>query len=171
MSQLKSYIPDDNHALMILREAIDTALAYAGESLAELGQKCESGVATKIIIRAWVLQVVYSVGRAEVICEALSYNMLWRWFVGYTDVWEAVPEGEAFLRDIQKVSAEPRIVEMVHRCLLNNMQMLSDAGQFAVNYGLLNTLRAHYASADPHENQPSESSGVKAKGGGSNMPG
>lgn len=174
ISHLKSYIPADNHALINLREAVDSALAFAGDALAELAERCESGAAPKIVIRAWVLQVVYSVGRAEVVCEALHYNMLWRWFVGYTDVWEALPEQALFLRDMQRVSADARVVDMVYRCLLNNMQMMADAGQFVVNYGLLNTLRAHYVINEGvvnDSNKTGSAGGQKNKGSGPGMPG
>lgn len=175
ISHLKSYIPADNHALINLREAIDNALAYAGDALVDLAERCESGVAPKIVIRAWVLQVVYSVWRDEMVCEALHYNMLWRWFVGYTDVWETLPEDTMFLRDMQRVSADPRVVDMIHRCLLNNMQMLADAGQFVVNYGLLNTLRAHFAvTEESHEAKESltpHAADQKPKRNGPIMPG
>lgn len=171
ISHLKSYIPADNHALINLREAVDSALAYAGDALSELAERCESGAAPKVVIRAWVLQVVYSVGRAEVVCEALHYNMLWRWFVGYTDVWENLPEATLLLRDMQRVSADPRVVDMVYRCLLNNMQMLADAGQFVVNYGLLNTLRAHYAISEGSNEAHERAGGQKNKGSGPIMPG
>lgn len=148
ISRLKSYIPNENHPLVSLRDAIDSAFSYENEIMVEVSDKCESGVDPRIIIRAWVLQIVYSIGRAEIVREALTYNMLWRWFVGYTDAWQPLPKSEQFIQDMRMISSEPRIVDVVHRCLLNRVQECADACEFCINYGLLNTLRSHYVDVD-----------------------
>lgn len=148
ISHLKSYIPDDKHPLVSLRDVIDSVLSYENEAISELAEKCESGVDPRIIIRAWVLQIVYSSGRAEIVREALTYNMLWRWFVGYVEAWQPLPKSDKFIRDMRMISSDPRIVDLVHRCLLKRAQECADSCEFCINYGLLNTLRSHYVDVD-----------------------
>ncbi|WP_370679405.1 transposase [Comamonas sp. GB3 AK4-5] len=145
ISHLKSYIPGGDHELVSLREVIDNAFAYEGDALTDLVDRCESEVAPKFVIRAWVLQIVYSIGHAAIVREALAYNMLWRWFVGYTGAWEPLPKAEAFIHDMRMVSTDPRVVQVVHRCLSKNIVTQPELSEFRINFGLLDTLHAHYS--------------------------
>lgn len=140
---LKSFVPDD-HALVALREAIDSTLAYEGAVLGELTLQCASGVDARVITRAWLLQIVYSLADAKRVREGLGYNMLWRWFVGYRLRSEPLPEPQAFIRDIGMISADPHAIDIVCRCLDNSALLAADTEEFCINYGLLHTLRSHH---------------------------
>lgn len=149
ISHLTSYIPKGDHELVSLREVIDNAFAFAGDVLVDLEARCESAVPPKFVIRAWVLQIVYSIGRAAVVREALSYNMLWRWFVGYTGAWEPLPDAKAFIRDMWMLRSDARVVQLVHRCLSKNIVMQPELSEFRINFGLLETLHAHCVNSEP----------------------
>ncbi|WP_189530513.1 transposase [Paludibacterium paludis] len=151
INNLRTYIPDPAHALVILRDHIDDALGAETDALRELSDRCAGGVAAAFVIRAWVLQIVYSLGRAEIVREALTYNMLWRWFVGYTEASTPLPDAEEFVRDMCLVSADARVVNAVYRCLSCHVSTHADACEFSINFGLLHTLRDHYVPALPPE--------------------
>jgi transposase len=151
---LKSFVPE-NHALVALREAIDSILAYEGLFMNELSMQCESGMDARMITRAWLLQIVYSLANPKRVREELGYNMLWRWFVGYLLRSEPLPELRAFVQDINMASAHPHVVDIVHRCLSNGALLSADTEEFNINRGLLHALRAHHldvlglAKSDP----------------------
>ncbi len=147
ISHLRSYIPDQHHALVALRDMIDDVLGYESEVTKELTARCSSGVAASFVIRAWVLQIVYSLGRAEQVREAMIYNLFWRWFIGYTEASEPLPDAEEFVQDMRLVSSDPRIVNAICRCLSSNVPAQAQAGEFRINFGLLHTLRDQHASA------------------------
>jgi transposase len=143
VDRLQSFVPDD-HALVALREAIDSTLAYEGTVLNELTRECTSGVDARVIMRAWLLQIVYSLADPKRVREGLGYNMLWRWFVGFLLRSEPLPEARAFIHDIRMVSAHPQAIDIVHRCLTHGALADVDTEEFSINYGLLHTLRAHH---------------------------
>lgn len=140
---LKSYAEPD-HGLVALREAIDSVLAYEGLVMSELTMQCTSGLDARMVTRAWLLQIVYSLADPRRVCKGLVYNMLWRWFVGYTLRSEPLPEPQAFVRDIKMLSTHPRVIEMVLRCLSDGSFLQADPAEFRINYGWLHSLRADH---------------------------
>lgn len=141
---LKSFVPED-HPLVTLREAIDSTLAYEGLFMTELTRQCASGLDARMITRAWLLQVVYSLSDPRRVREGLVYNMLWRWFVGYLLRSEALPEVEAFVRDLNTVASHPHVIDIVHRCLNTGAMLHVDSEEFRINRGLLHALRMQHA--------------------------
>lgn len=169
LNVLRSYIPGEDHALVGLREAVDGALTHEDDAVRDLTQRCTSGVSASYAIRAWVLQIAYSISRAQIVGQALAYNMAWRWFVGYSQAAEPLPGVEALVGDMQMVSSDPRIVEAIYQCLLGSQHLPVDSsGEFHMNFGLLHTLRHHLAAARPLEGNPPGSPGTEP--GGSTMP-
>lgn len=140
---LKSYAEPD-HGLVALREAIDSVLAYEGLVMSELTSRCASGVDARMITRAWLLQIVYSLADPKRVRKGLVYNMLWRWFVGYSLRSEPLPELQAFVQDIKMISANPRVVDMIFRCLSDGSFLHADPAEFCINYGWLHSLRADH---------------------------
>ncbi|WP_447774147.1 transposase [Variovorax boronicumulans] len=140
---LKSYAEPD-HGLVALREAIDSVLAHEGLIMSELTARCVSGVDARMITRAWLLQIVYSLADPKRVRKGLVYNMLWRWFVGYSLRSEPLPEPQAFIQDIKMVSAHPRVIDIVFRCLSDGSFLHADPAEFRINYGWLHSLRADH---------------------------
>lgn len=75
-------VPTD-HPIRKLRVLVDTIL---GELDGLLGERYAEGGRPSIpperILRASLLQVVYSVRSERLLMEQLNYNLLFRWFVG-----------------------------------------------------------------------------------------
>src|ERR1700739_2008944 len=71
------------HPLRRVRALLDEALDSMSQDLdrvyAEGGRE---SVAPERLVRALVLQVLYSIRSERLLCEQLDYNLLFRWFVG-----------------------------------------------------------------------------------------
>lgn len=139
---LSSFVPPE-HPLVELREDIDSAMAFGHAAIADFSQQNCCQTEPRILIRAWLLQLVYSLTSAEQLLQALSYNMLWRWFVGYSRVSEDLPKKEFFINELEQISAYPSVIELVDNCL-KKLSFLHDDGWFRVNHGLLHALRVQY---------------------------
>jgi transposase len=79
---LESRIPA-NHPLRPVRTMIDEALrALHGELDAMYAAAGRPSIAPERLLRASLLQVLYSIRSERLLCEQLDYNLLFRWFVG-----------------------------------------------------------------------------------------
>lgn len=82
MVPLQTLIPED-HPLRKIRQVCDESMApltSAWESqYSSVGQP---GVPPAILLRAWVLQALYSIRSERALCEQIGFNVLFRWFVG-----------------------------------------------------------------------------------------
>src|ERR1700712_3137630 len=87
-SAMFSYLsPEDrvpaNHPLRPVRAMVDTALKVLSpvfdEMYASFGRP---SIAPEKLLRALLLQVLYSVRSERMLMEQLEYNLLFRWFVG-----------------------------------------------------------------------------------------
>jgi transposase len=84
-------IPSD-HPLRPVREMTDTVLRQLSPRFAGLYPKTgRPSVAPEKLLRALLLQVLYSVRSERLLMEQLEYNLLFRWFVGLSmddPVWD-----------------------------------------------------------------------------------
>ncbi|QTF08710.1 transposase [Brenneria izadpanahii] len=150
MDHLSSFIPP-SHALVDLREAIDDVMAGEHDAVSKLGEKCICGVNARTVIRAWLLQILYSRTSARQVYEILTYNMLWRWFIGYDRISEKLPKAEPFIHDMDMVSTDPGALGIVCRCLANHEALHDNTGEFCINHGLLHTLRIRHPARKPSD--------------------
>jgi transposase len=75
-------VPKD-HPLRPLRVMVDTALKAMSPSFARLyATSGRPSIAPEKLLRALLLQVLYSVRSERMLMEQLDYNLLFRWFVG-----------------------------------------------------------------------------------------
>src|ERR1051325_6639010 len=97
-SALYSYVsPDDrvpaNHPLRAIREMADQALRQLSPRFSRLySQLGRRSIAPEKLLRALILQVLYSIRSERMLMEQLEYNLLFRWFVGLNideAVWSA----------------------------------------------------------------------------------
>lgn len=139
--------PNDDHPLSLLRRAIDKMLAYEAELVLALAAKAQGGMPGQMLIRAWLLQIVYSVGGARKLWRRLRVDLEWKWFVGYAVASELLPDTDAFVHDIGMVSSDPRVIEIVFRCLSNNSIIDTELSEFSVNTDLIQALHARSATA------------------------
>lgn len=87
-SALFSYLsPEDrvpqDHPLRIIRELMDRVLVELSPGFDELYAKVgRPSIPPEQLLRALVLQALYSVRSERLLMEELNYNLLFRWFVG-----------------------------------------------------------------------------------------
>lgn len=91
-SQVSDFVPAD-HPLRRIRTLVDEALeSMHGSFTVSYSHTGRPSIAPERIIRALLLQILYSVRSERRLVEEIRYNMLYRWFVGMTlddPVWDA----------------------------------------------------------------------------------
>ena len=84
-------VPAD-HPLRPIREMVDTALRALSPEFARLYPKTgRPSIPPEKLLRALLLQVLYSIRSERQLIEQLDYNLLFRWFVGLSmddPVWD-----------------------------------------------------------------------------------
>ena len=84
-------VPRD-HPLRAIRTMADTALRELGPRFARLYASCgRPSIAPEKLLRALLLQILYTVRSERQLIEQLDYNLLFRWFVGLSmddPVWD-----------------------------------------------------------------------------------
>ena len=85
-------VPKD-HPLRPIRKMVDEILVELSPRFKKLYSKTgRPSIAPEKLLRALLLQILYSVRSERLLMEELDYNMLFRWFVGLSmddDVWDA----------------------------------------------------------------------------------
>jgi transposase len=114
------------HPLRPIRQYVDTALTALSPQLTKLyAQTGRPSIAPEKLLRALLLQVLYSLRSERLLMEELQYNLLFRWFVGLdldAPVWDVtvftknrdrVLEGEVATAFFEQVLAQAK----AHRLL------------------------------------------------------
>ena len=79
---LEARIPAD-HPLRAMREMVDTALKRLSPRFASLyADGGRPSIPPERLLRALLVQVLYSIRSERLLMEQLEYNLLFRWFVG-----------------------------------------------------------------------------------------
>jgi transposase len=85
-------VPAD-HPLRALRKMCDEALRQLSPTFDELyAPTGRPSIAPELLLRALLLQPLYSIASERLLMEQLDYNLLFRWFVGLgmdAEVWDA----------------------------------------------------------------------------------
>ena len=93
-----SYVPMEqripaDHPLRVLRPRVDAVLRELSPRFAELYARVgRPSIAPEKLLRALLLQVLYTIRSERLLMEQLDYNLLFRWFVGLEmddPVWNA----------------------------------------------------------------------------------
>jgi transposase len=88
---LEQRVPPE-HPLRTIRQMVDTALVGLWERFEALyAQTGRPSIAPERVLRALLLQILYSIRSERLLMEQLDYNLLFRWFVGLTldePVWD-----------------------------------------------------------------------------------
>jgi len=89
---LEQRVPKD-HPLRPIRKMVDEILVGLSPQFEKLYSKTgRPSIAPEKLLRALLLQILYSVRSERLLMEELDYNLLFRWFVGLTmddDVWDS----------------------------------------------------------------------------------
>jgi transposase len=110
-----------SHPLRPIRQSVDTALTALSPQLATLyAHTGRPSIAPEKLLRALLLQVLYSIRSERLLMEQLDYNLLFRWFVGLdldAAVWDVTVftknrdrllEGEVATAFFEQVLAQAR---------------------------------------------------------------
>src|SRR5206468_7018879 len=93
-----SYVPVEHripadHPLRVMRSLVDAVLRELSPRFAELYSRVgRPSIAPEKLLRALLLQVLYTIRSERLLMEQLDYNLLFRWFVGLEmddAVWDA----------------------------------------------------------------------------------
>lgn len=136
-------VPTD-HPIRKLRALVDTILAdMDGIFAARYAQGGRPSIPPERLLRAALLQVVYSVRSERLLMEQLDYNLLFRWFVGLNvddPVWDH--STFSFNRDrLFDDEIAQRFFE--HTVLLAQMKELVSNEHFSVDGTLLEAWASH----------------------------
>src|SRR5947209_4172058 len=72
-----------NHPLRPIRTIMDRVLARLNNQFAEMYSTIgRPSIAPEKLLRALLLQVLYSIRSERLLMEQLTYNLLFRWFIG-----------------------------------------------------------------------------------------
>src|ERR1017187_74783 len=136
-------VPSD-HPLRRLRGMVDTALKEMSPQFAEMySHYGRPSIAPEKLLRALLLQVLYSVRSERLLMEQLGYNLLFRWFVGmsmddgvgdvtvFTKNRERLLEGEIAEAFFEQVVEQARAQELLsdEHCTVDGTLVQAWAGQ------------------------------------------
>lgn len=85
LKKLDDFVPA-KHPLRVIRTMVNKALTEMGELFAEMYEEDAKGgrpsIAPEKLLRAMLLQVLYSIRSERQLMEQTQYNLLFRWFIG-----------------------------------------------------------------------------------------
>ena len=146
-------VPQD-HPLRPVREMVDTILQEMSGRFARLySERGRPSIAPERLLRALLLQIVYSVRSERLRMEQLDYNLLFRWFVGM-EMDEAVWNHAVFSKNRERLLNEQIAQAFFQRVLRQAQPYLSDE-HFTVD-GTLIEAWASQKSFLPKDGEPPE---------------
>jgi len=154
-------VPQD-HPLRPLRAMADEALRELRARFSKLyANTGRPSIAPEKLLRALLLQVLYSVRSERMLMEQLDYNLLFRWFVGL-NMDDAVWDATVFTKNRQRLLAGDiadaffaAVLKQARRC-----DLLSDE-HFTVDGTLLEAWAGHksFRRADDNQQPPATGPG------------
>lgn len=142
-----------NHPLRPLRQMTDEALAELSPLFEQLYSKTgRPSIAPERLLRALLLQVLYSVRSERMLMEQLDYNLLFRWFVGLTPD-EAIWDVTVFTKNRDRL-LEGDVARAFFSAVLGQAQAknLTSSEHFTVDGTLIEAWAGH-KSFKPLEHQ------------------
>lgn len=143
VAKLEDFVPQD-HPLRAIRLLVNEALGrmnglfneiYAGDG--------RPSIAPEKLMRASLLQVFYSVRSERQVCEQLSYNLLFRWFVGLA-IDDAVWDHSVFSKNRERL-LEHAVIEAFFREIMQRADAkgLLSKEHFSVDGTLIQAWASH----------------------------
>ena len=106
-------VPQD-HPLRSIRTMVDEALRGMSSQFAKLYSRTgRPSVAPEKLIRALLLQALYSIRSERLLIEELEYNLLFRWFVGLR-----ISVGERFLKRYVATGGQSRAAHVLYALVI-----------------------------------------------------
>jgi transposase len=140
---VEDFVPLD-HPLRALRDLINEALkdldGLFGSIYADLGRE---SIPPERLVRALLLQVLYTIRSERQLMEQVRYNLLYRWFVGLT-IDEAVWNHSTFSKNRDRLLAHDVVGELFQTVveMARTRDLLSDE-HFSVDGTLIQAWASH----------------------------
>jgi transposase len=167
-SAMYSYLSAENrvpagHPLRLIREMCDQALRQLSVRFSRLYSKLgRRSVPPEKLMRALLLQVLYSIRSERLLMENLDYNLLFRWFVGLNmdePVWDATVFSKNRERLLRGDTAQALFAAVLQQA--REKGLLSDE-HFTVDGTLLEAW-ASMKSYQKKEEPPEQGTGARGK--------
>ena len=158
-----SYVSPENrvpaeHPLRPLRALMDDILKQMSPRLAKLyAGTGRPSIAPERLLRALLLQILYTVRSERLLMEQLNYNLLFRWFVGL-DMDEAVWNHAVFSKNRERLLNEEVAEVFFQRVLERAKPYLSDE-HFTVDGTLLEAWASHKSFRPKEGGKPPSENG------------
>ena len=146
LKKLDDFVPA-NHPLRVIRTMVNKALAEMGELFAGMYEEDAKGgrpsIAPEKLLRAMLLQVLYSIRSERQLMEQTQYNLLFRWFIGLSMddvVW--VPT--VFTKNRERLIAHDAVIELFNAVLaIAEKQNWLSGEHFSVDGTLIQAWAGH----------------------------
>jgi transposase len=161
---LEERIPP-GHPIRRIRAILDRALKAMGPRLDEVYSRFgRPSIAPERLLRASLLQILYSVPSERRLMERLDYDLLCRWFVGL-GIDEGVWDATTFTKNRERVLSGPIVAELFEQVLkqARSAQLLSEE-HFTVDGTLIEAWagkKSYQEKSDPPK--PGEGSGRRGE--------
>jgi transposase len=167
--QLFSYVPIDEripaaHPLRALRQMVDPILQSMTKQFDHVySDTGRPSIAPEYLLRATLIQILYSIRSERLLMEQLNYNMLFRWFVGLS-MDDAVWDHSVFSKNRERLLAGDIAGKFMDKvlALARTHHLLSDE-HFTVD-GTLIDAWAGQKSFQEKEKPSSENDGDNTQG-------
>jgi transposase len=154
--KLEDFIPA-NHPLRAIREMANTALGKMNGLFAEMYESDIKGgrpsIAPEKLLRAMLLQVLYSVRSERQLMEQVQYNLLFRWFIGLS-MDDAVWVPTVFTKNRERLIKHDAVVEFFNEVLaIAEQKDLLSGEHFSVDGTLIQAWAGHKSFVRKDEDQ------------------
>jgi transposase len=146
ISKLDDFIPTV-HPLRPIREMVNQALGQMNALFQGMyAHEYKGGrpsIAPEKLLRAMLLQILYSVRSERMLMEQIQYNMLFRWFVGLA-IDDAVWVPTVFTKNRERLIEHNAIIELFNQVLdIANDKNLLSSEHFSVDGTLIQAWAGH----------------------------
>ena len=162
LKRLDDFVPAE-HPLREIRQMVNKALVamdalFAGMYEADI-KGGRPSIAPEKLLRAMLLQVLYSVRSERMLMEQIQYNMLFRWFVGLA-MDDAVWVPTVFTKNRQRLIEHDAVVELFNQIVAqaDERQLLSGE-HFSVDGTLIQAWAGHKSFVPKDRKDDDESDG------------
>lgn len=119
LHRLEDFVPK-NHPLRPIRQMVNEALVKMDALFAGMYEAAAKGgrpsIAPEKLLRAMLLQVLYSIRSERQLMEQVQYNLLYRWFVGL-GMDDAVWVPTVFTKNRERLLAHDAVIELFNHVL------------------------------------------------------
>ena len=162
MRKLEDFVPA-KHPLRAIREMANTALVKLGPLLTGMYEAEVKGgrpsIAPEKLLRAMLLQVLYSVRSERQLMEQVQYNLLFRWFIGLS-MDDAVWVPTVFTKNRERLIKHDAAIKFFNEVVaIAHQRDLLSGEHFSVDGTLIQAWAGHKSFVPKDDDQANGSGG------------